>query len=118
MSKKTTIVEENQDDILFHPRVIAKAVDELKQATANGFKEIKEELHNQRMDYVTTSALAEAKRESVLQHKLLQEEIKNVRYETNRNSRVITWVGRLVIGIVIASVLALIGYNATLGGHH
>lgn len=115
---KTVIVEEKEDDVLFHPRVVAKAVDDLKTATALGFREIKDEIHAQRADYATNNALVEAKREAELQHKLLQEEIKGVRSETHKNSRVITWVGRLVMSIVIASVLAVVGYTATAGGHH
>lgn len=116
-NKKAVIVEENQEDVLFHPKVIAQSVNDLKAETRAGFLEIKNELHAQRMDYATNTALIEAKRESKLQHDLLAAEIETAKRDARRANHTIARVGWIVFYIVIAAVLGTILYT-NVGGHH
>jgi CHASE3 domain sensor protein len=121
MAKKTVIVEESQDDALFHPRVIAKAVDELKQATAEGFRELKSEIHNQSANFATQAALLDAKREAELEHEKIIDKFNNktdeALREAKRANRVIARVGWVIIYAVLLAVLAIVGLNVA-GVHH
>ena len=117
-AKKTVIVEENQDDVLFHPRVIAENVNKLEKAMLTGFSEVKNEIHNQSANFATQAALDGAKREADLKHGELRAEIAEVRREASRSSRIIAWVGRTIISIVIAAILGLVIYNGITGVHH
>ena len=111
MAQKTkTIIKETEVDSeeLQSRAVHAYRLGQLEKVVADGFKDVKEEITNLSHNFATKSDVEAAKREATKEHKRIDDDIKDVNARVAKVENWLTWVGRIVLGAVIAAVIGLV----------
>ena len=103
MPRKTKTIIQETEVVPTHdsPDVLAYRVGQLEKTTANGLKEVKEELVNLKNHFVTHADLDAAKQQSDLEHQNIKDDIKELQ-DWNK------WAIRIVLGIVITAVVGMV----------
>lgn len=128
MTKKTVIVEEREEDVLYHPRVIAQSVERLEKALTSGLKnvadqqlvgqhQLEQEIKNISKNFATVAYVDAKVTDADLKHEMIADDISNVDKRVSKIERWFNWTAKIVFGAVIAAILALIGLSAFSGAH-
>jgi hypothetical protein len=102
-------VEKMSDPSKDDSAVLAYRVGQLEKTFAEGFQRLEAKIDDMTHNFVTKNDLMETEQRNTMEHSRLEGELDRVEIDVREIQEWMKWITRIVIGAVVAAVLAIIG---------